>query len=120
MKDIRKQKQLQTQLNTMTADADALRIEIANKQRMLGQQMKDIERMRLEIDKLRSTDELKVSEHAIVRYFERVKGFDIEQIEAEILSEKVRGFVEKLGGNGTYPNDWHQVVMKNKVVITVL
>ena len=120
MKDIRKQKQLQSQLNTMVADAEALRIEIASKQRTLSQQMKDIERMKSEINKLNKTDELKVTEHAIVRYFERVKGFDIEQIESEILSEKVRGFVEKLGGNGTYPNDGHQVVMKNKVVITIL
>ena len=35
--------------------------------------------------KLNNSENLKVSEHAIVRYFERVKGFDIEQVEKEIL-----------------------------------
>ena len=120
MKEVRKYKQLQSQLNNMLADADALKIEVANKQREYNQKLQAVEKLKNEMAKLNNSENLKVSEHAIVRYFERVKGFDIEQVEKEILSEQVLKLVDKLGGNGSYPNDGFSVVMKNYTVTTVV
>lgn len=120
MKEIRQYKQLQSQLNNMRADADALKIEIANKQREYNQKLQAIEKLKNEMVKLTNSENLKISEHAIVRYFERVKGFDIEQVEKEILSEQVVKLVEQLGGNGQYPNEGFSVVMKNYTVTTVV
>jgi len=120
MKEIRKYKQLQTQLNTMLADADALKIEVANKQREYNQKLHAIERLKIEMQKLDNGSEVKISEHAIVRFFERVKGYNIEDIEKEILSAQVVTLIEKLGGNGTYPSENFSVVMKNNVVTTII
>jgi hypothetical protein len=120
MKEVRQYKQLKSQLNIMLADADALKIEAANKQREYNQKLQAIDKLKFEMAKLNNSEKLKVSEHAIVRYFERVKGFDIEQVEKEILSEKVLILVDKLGGNGSYPNDGFSVVMKNYTVTTVV
>ena len=120
MKEVRQYKQLQSHLNTMLGDADALKIEVANKQREYNQKLKAIEKLKNEMAKLNNKESLKVSEHAIVRYFERVKGFDIEQVEKEILSEQVIKLVEQLGGNGQYPNEGFSVVMKNYTVTTIV
>jgi chromosome segregation ATPase len=120
MKEVRQYKQLQSQLNTMLGDADALKIEVANKQREYNQKLQAIEKIKNEMAKLNNNENIKVSEHAIVRYFERVKGFDIEQVEKEILSEQVLNLVDKLGGNGSYPNGGFSVVMKNYTVTTVV
>ena len=120
MKEVRQYKQLQSQLNNMQADADALKIEVANKQREHSQKLQAIEKLKNEMAKLNNNENLKVTEHAIVRYFERVKGFDIQQVEKEILSEQVLNLVDKLGGSGTYPNDKFSIVMKNYTVTTVV
>lgn len=120
MKDVRKLKQLQTQLNTMKGDAEAMKIELSAKQTAYNQKLQSIKKLKQEIDKIDKVSELKVSEHAITRYFERVKGFEIGEIEDEILSESVRGLVEKLGGSGTYPNGDYSVVIKDYTVTTIV
>lgn len=120
MKEVRQYKQLQSHLNNMLADADTLKIELANKQREYSQKLQAIEKLKTEMSKLNNNKNLKVSEHAIVRYFERVKGFDIDQVEKEILSEQVVELADKFGGNGTYPNDGFSVIMKNYTVTTVV
>jgi len=120
MKEVRQYKKLQSQLNKMLGDADALKIEVANKQREHNQKLQVIESIKSEMAKLNNSENIKVSEHAIVRYFERVKGYDIEQIEKDILSEQVLRLVATLGGNGSYPNDGFSVLMKNYTVTTVV
>lgn len=63
---------------------------------------------------------MKISDHAIVRYLERVKGLDIEAIRKEILPEIAIKAVT-LWGNGYYPiGGTHQIRVKNGSVITVL
>jgi hypothetical protein len=63
--------------------------------------------------------DLKVSEHAILRCLERVKGLNIEEIEKEILTEGVRNMVTNLGNTGTFPNGDFSLVLKEGTVITV-
>ena len=119
MLEVRKVKQLQSQLNALVNDSETLKIEIANKQREYNLKLVAINHLKDEINKINNTTNVKVSEHAIVRYFERVKGFDIAEIEKEILSDSVVKLSETLGGNGTYPNNDYSVVMKNFTVVTV-
>lgn len=120
MKEVRQHKQLKSQLNNLLADSESLKIEIANKQREYNQKLNSIQILKEEMEKINNSENLKVSEHAIVRYFERVKGFSIEEIEKEILSPQVIDLVGKLGGNGSYPNNNFSVVMKNHTVITIV
>lgn len=120
MKEARQCKQLQTLLTKMLADLEVLKTEIAIKQREQTQKQNDIERLRIEISKLDNSQNIKVSEHAIIRYFERVKGFNIEDVEKDILSDSVLNLIDKLGGNGKYPNKDFSVVMKDFTVVTIL
>lgn len=120
MKEVRQYKQLKSLLNTMEGDVAVLKIEINNKQREYNQKMQDIRNLKNEMSKLNEKNSLKISEHAIVRYFERVKGYDIKKIEKEILTEPIIKLVEQCGGTGSYPNIGFSVVLKNYTVTTVV
>lgn len=121
MKEVREIKKLHTQLNILIEKYEICSIDFRNKEKELSNLLKEINRMKDVIQKAENTKTLKVSEHAIVRYFERVKGFNIEEIEKEILSENVVSLINKLdGNNGTYPNGDYSVILKNNTVITVI
>lgn len=63
-----------------------------------------------------------VSDHACVRYFERVEGRDMRLIKATILPEQLRHQIEVLG-NGEFPHDIDGIpvtlVVKNKTILTI-
>lgn len=64
--------------------------------------------------------ELRVSEHAILRYLERKEGIDIKEIKEKILSPWVRTCHEQLG-SGKFPlkdNDL-KAIIKDNVVVTI-
>lgn len=63
--------------------------------------------------------EITISDHAMVRYLERVKGIDIEEIRKEILTENVLDLIKTLGDNGSYPNKNFKLVVRNKNVVTI-
>ena len=115
----RKIKGLSSQIKKLTGDSEALKIEISNKQKERSNKIKTIKELQKQIDFFKQNKKPTVSEHAIVRYFERIKGFDISEIEKEILSEEVLKLVETLGGKGTYPNKDFRVIMNNFTVTTI-
>lgn len=118
----RKIKGLKTQLKTLEGDASALKNEISVKQREYSQKINSINSIKEEISKLEKVDnsEFRVSEHAIVRYFERVKGFNIDDIQKEILNDKIKEMTKTIGSNGTFPNDGFSVIIKDSTVTTVI
>lgn len=113
------EKKLQSQLSQLKAEAEALRIQVSNTQRELNTKEKNIKALEESIARLGVKDKIKVSEHALLRYMERVKGIDIAAIEAEVVTDEVQRLVNTLGGTGTYPAGSHSVVMKNNTVVTV-
>lgn len=120
MNDVRKIKQLQSQMNAMVADLEVLKIEIGNKQRECVSKQKAIQKLKETIDSFSKDNTVKISEHAILRYMERVKGLNISDIEKEILTEEVLTLIDKLGGSGKYPVNGFQIVMKDFTVTTVV
>lgn len=120
IKDVRKIKMLQSQLAALQGEAEALKIEISSKQKEYGHKKDIINKLKQQIDNLSKDKNVKISEHAIIRYFERVKGYDIEQVEKEIINEDVMKMVDTLGGNGRYPNKDFSVVMKDFTVTTIV
>ena len=97
-----------------------MKVEIANRQRELAVKTRAMEDLKKQINSVNKNGELKVSEHAIVRYLERVRGVDIAEIENEILNDSVVSYVSKLGGNGKFPNGGYQVVIKDFTVTTIV
>lgn len=71
-----------------------------------------------DIEKLTKKDVV-VSEHALLRYIERVYGIDLEEIKEEILGDGRRSMIE-FAKNGKFKiKDKHELVVKNSVVITI-
>lgn len=61
---------------------------------------------------------LTVTDHAIIRYLQRVQQIDISLVPAKIITEDLRKNVNKLG-DGHYPVDDFIVVVSDNVVVTV-
>lgn len=120
IKDARKIKGLQSQLSALQGEAEAIKIDISSKQKEYNNKMNAINRLKQQIDNLSKNKNIKISEHALIRYFERVKGYDIDEIEKEILNDDILKMVEVLGGNGKYPNKDYSVVIKDFTVTTIV
>ena len=98
-------KRLQSQLSKSEAEVKALKIEISNKQKELATKEKISASLLQQIKEynLKPESTLKVSEHSMLRYLERVKGMDIKAIEEEMVDKQLLLQTSTLGGNGTYP-----------------
>lgn len=63
---------------------------------------------------------VRVSDHAIVRYLQRVEKCDIRELTNGIVTPTLLDWIEKMGGTGTYPTgNGFRVTMKNFVIVTV-
>ncbi|TQV82837.1 hypothetical protein [Aliikangiella coralliicola] len=61
-----------------------------------------------------------ITDHAVLRYLERVKGLDVAEIKKQILDENMEMIIEKMG-NGKYPVcNGVKAVVKDKTVVTVI
>lgn len=116
-------KQKQVRLTKLEAEIASERELIASLQRALS--VKEHEASCIEqsindyLESLKEDETYVVSEHALVRYFERVKGYDLEQINKEILTEPVKALIKKLG-NGVYPVNGFKIKVQNGCVVTVI
>lgn len=102
-------KALKSELATVTkskADIDA-------QERSLAAQVKSLENQ----IKTLTGKTVVVSEHAIVRYMERVHGIDLDQIKNEIVGRDHKTL--KLP-SGQYKTNGHKFRVKNGVVVTVI
>ena len=63
--------------------------------------------------------ELRVSDHAVLRYLEREKGLDREATEAEILTDQLAAQVRALGGTGRFVSDGRRVIVEDYVIKTL-
>ena len=64
--------------------------------------------------------EVIVSEHAILRYMERVMGFDLEMVRTAILSPDNLMMIKKLGA-GKYPlPGGGRIVVRDNVIVSIV
>jgi hypothetical protein len=119
MEKVRNLKKLQTQYKKACEDFTLLNNEIKLKQKTLNNILKYRDNLKEQIDRFDDKKEIQVSEHAILRYLERVKGMDITELQKEILTESVLKMIDVLGGNGTYPADGFSVVIRDNTVVTI-
>lgn len=117
MKEAREIKKLRTQLKSLDFEIKDIHEILANYQRTYESKKKQREEIFKQIQE--HDMKLKVSEHAILRYLERVRGLNIEEIEAEILSESIVKSHQTLG-DGTYPNGDYKVIIKGNNVTTII
>lgn len=60
-----------------------------------------------------------VSDHCLLRFFERIEGYDLEEVRKRILTPKILQQIDTLGSKGVYATEDFYVVVKNKVALTV-
>lgn len=115
-------KRLQSVRDSLLENIDSLELKI----KYLSDEVKnlklELDTVNKKINSIKENRKIIVSEHAILRYFERVLNIDIKAIINKIENdENLLDKFEKLG-NGTYPingGEFH-VLIKNNVVVTVL
>lgn len=115
-------KKLQTLKNNLVGEVEALYTHQQEIKHTIATKKTSIQILSTKIDKLMlQNKKLTVSEHAIIRYVERVLGINIEDIENKILNQTTCHLVEELG-NGRYPcnNDKFMIVVKDGCVVTVI
>ena len=114
-----KLKQLQQKDKILESEIIELSNKVKSFQRTLNKLHKERNIIKSSIDNL--TKDFVVSEHALIRYFERVKGYDLNEISKDILSiSNLEATYEALG-NGKYSNKDLQckLIIKDKVVVTI-
>jgi hypothetical protein len=85
----------------------------------LKSEVKNYNRLAKKLDLLTKKDTV-VSDHAVIRFFERAMGFDIEQVRERIVTNSLNDAI-KATGDGKYPIcEGLQVVVRNGVAVTVL
>ena len=102
---ISKRKILQNNINSNVSECKTVKINIKTKE-------KDIER-------LSKRGDTTVSEHAILRYLERVCGMDVENIKTLILNDEFKALNYLTNGEGTIKMNDIEYVLKNNVIITI-
>ena len=110
-------KGLKTQLSKATAELKVISDERSRLQSEYDRKRSLIDRLNREIAALTSADII-VSEHAVLRYIERVLGINTEELKTNILPEKTKEQIKVLG-SGKYPVEGHRLVVKDNVVVTV-
>ena len=115
-------KQLNSQLNVLEGNRKALNIQCSQIQQNLSENKKQINILINNIKKLelQESQELNVTEHALLRYCERVLGINIEEIKEELLSDNIKNLVNTLGSTGVYPYKEFKLKIINNSIITLL
>lgn len=111
-------KALQVKKNQLILDLDFAKKEEKEKAANVSAIQKKLSAIKHEIDAL-SVKELVVSEHAILRYLERVMKIDMTEIKRKILNNDTIKHIDALGA-GKFPHeDGFRLVVKDRVVVTI-
>lgn len=122
MKDDRQIKQLVTKLHTLQDEQHQLEIDAKEANSKWNKKQNEVRELKAKIRELEGgvSANIQLTEHAICRYLERVKGITPEDIIAEILTPDVVRLIETLGPNGKYPiKGGYRLVLKNNRIVTI-
>jgi len=115
------QKALETRRNELQAERKVLVGEIADKQQISAVMKKKIGLLHKKIESIKEATPKKiiVSEHAMLRYLERVRGIDLQEIADIILTEKSVKVVQEFGDCKINTENGFKIIVKNNSVVTV-
>jgi len=121
-------KKLQTLETEARTTLETAKEEQRESSRKVNQASETLRGIRAEIRQLTvGNPTVVVSEHAILRYFERVLGYDLEEIKMQIVPQQSQQQIAHFGG-GTFPVNGHpdsghppfKIRVRNNTVVTVL
>jgi hypothetical protein len=113
-------KGLQSQLNLVEGEIQVVKTQIKVKKDELQAKIKTAKSLQERIRQYCGEgEEPVVSEHALLRWVERVKGINLEEIKQEMLNPFVLNQINTLGGNGTVVGENFSLKMRNNTITTV-
>lgn len=112
-------KQLKTRLSKEQARRKCLRGEISSLNKQLSECDKEIASLSDKVAGIeKNTSNPVLTEHAILRYLQRVKGVNLAEIQQEILAPDLIEHIKTIG-SGTFERDGYKVVARNGTVVTI-
>ena len=64
---------------------------------------------------------IRITDHAVLRYLERVKGLDLKEVRRELLPVEIEKQIRAVGCAGVYPVfKSHKLRVRDNTIITVL
>jgi sugar-specific transcriptional regulator TrmB len=113
-------KSLQTRLAKAQTRQEVLKSEVSTAQRNYQQCTNEITSILYRISEIRkeAENEPMISEHAILRYLERVEGVNIDNIVNTILTDDIKDKI-KFMCNGKIKCNAYTLVIKNCVIVSV-
>jgi len=119
VKNAQQLKQLNTRAAKLEVDIKEARLEAKDKQQYCSRLENQLSNVKKEIVKLEDS-EIVVSEHAMLRYIERVMGVDLEAIQQRILTPAVTSLINN-AGSGKFPIEGGgKVVVKGNTIVSVV
>lgn len=114
-------KQLQTRKYKLEIEVKELEREASESQKACSKARNKLDNIKKEISLLKEKEVI-VTEHAVIRYLERVMGLDIDQVKKEILTTNLKCQLAMLNnGNGKYPiGNGCKAVIKDNTVVSVV
>lgn len=111
----------QTLLAKQKGDLEVVEKEYQTVSQKRGAIKATIKELTQRIQKLSAKSEAPiVSEHAMLRYFERVGGFSLDDVNEIILTPALISLIDEFG-SGIYPSEnGFKVVVKNRTVVSIL
>jgi len=113
-------KGLQSKINSYKSEVEVLNIDIKNKQREVRLKEDMIKSLSQKIVQLELKTDLHLTEHAVVRYFERIRQVNLDEVRNEILTPALIDQVTKLGGTGKFPYKNFMLVIENYKIVTII
>ncbi len=115
-------KMLESQLAQLEGERTGLRSQVDSIQSKLTLNKNSIHLVKTKIYDLTKPylSEVQCSEHALLRYCERVLGINLQEAKTKILNEKLISTVNVLGGTGVYPVEDFKVKMVDKMIVTII
>ncbi len=112
-------KGLQTKISLLEEEIKAIQDQKLDITRRYNSKAQELDKAKGDLKKLTNKANIIVSEHAILRYLERVKEINIDEIKSAILTKSFLYLYDQLGTDGEYPNGEVQLVVKQGVVTTI-
>jgi len=109
----------QTKLGVLEREFEELKNKASILNRDIVNKKREIENVKSAIDGLEGK-KIYISEHAVLRYLERVEGIDINKVKDKILSDtKIVDAIRTLG-SGSYPIKGGILKVIDNIVVTIL
>lgn len=111
-------KQLQSQKTKLEEELKVINAEVNRVRRQQKGLLSNLNTINQKIKNMMSTEVI-LTEHAILRYLERVKGVNMEDVKDTILDDDTKSKIEVLG-SGKFPKEGYTLVVKNNTIISIV